>query len=94
MSLYLSPKVRAKLLARNVTEAHVLQCFANRDGKDLFDNRAQHKTTPPTRWFVAETDYGIKLKVVYMLYPDTQLVEIKSAFPPNEDELRIYKTHG
>ena len=94
MSLYLSPKVRQKLLDRNVTEAHVLQCFANRAGRDLFDKRPQHQTVPPTRWFIAETDYGIKLKVVYMLYPDTQVVEIKSAFQPNEDELRIYGTHG
>ena len=95
MSLYLSPKVRQKLLEKHkVTEAQVLQCFANRAGPELMDSRPQHRTDPPTRWFIAQTDYGIKLKVCFMLHPDTNLVEIKSAFPPNEDELRIYKKYG
>src|SRR6218665_2388109 len=63
-------------------------------GKDLFDNRPKHKTDPPTRWFIAETDYGVKLKVCFIYHPDTQLVEIKSAFKPNEDEIAIYNKYG
>lgn len=94
MSLFLSARVREKLLARNITEAHVVQCFANRAGRDLFDNRPKHKTDPPTRWFIAETDYGIKLKVCFIYHQDTQLVEIKSAFKPNDEEVAIYAKHG
>lgn len=95
MSLYLSPRVRQKLLERHkVTEAQVMQCFANRCGRDLIDSRPKHRTDPPTRWFIAETDYGIKLKVCFILHPDTQLVEKKSAFPPNDDEIHIYRKHG
>lgn len=92
MGLFISPRIRQKLLTKHkVTEAQLLQCFANRTAPDLFDNRPEHRTEPPTRWFIAETDYGIKLKVCYVLDLTTKVVEIKSAFPPNDDELRIYK---
>ncbi|RVT49659.1 ADP-ribosyl-(dinitrogen reductase) hydrolase [Rubrivivax albus] len=92
MPLFISPRVREKLKTKhNVTEAQVVQCFANRCGGDLLDRRPQHQTNPPTRWFISETDYGIKLKVCFVYDPTTKLVEIKSAFPPNEDEIAIYK---
>lgn len=95
MPLFISPKVREKLLVKHkVTEAQVLQCFANKTGRDLIDTRPQHRTNPPTRWFIAETDFGLRLKVCYVYDPATQVVEIKSAFPPNAEEERIYKKHG
>jgi hypothetical protein len=95
MPLFISPKVREKLLVKHkVTEAQVLQCFANKTGRDLTDTRPQHRTNPPTRWFIAETDFGLRLKVCYMYDPATQVVEIKSAFPPNAEEERIYKKYG
>ena len=95
MALFISPRVRQKLLTKHkVTEAQVLQCFANKTGRDLLDNRPEHHTDPPTRWFIAQTDFGIRLKVCYVFDPTTQLVEIKSAFPPNEEEERIYKKFG
>lgn len=90
MRLLISPKVRKKLLDKHqVTEAQVVQCFANRFGPTLLDTREQHQTTPPTRWFIAETDYGIKLKVVFVLL-ETGEVALKSAFPPNATENSIY----
>jgi hypothetical protein len=95
MGMFISPRVRAKLLEKhNVTEAHVLQCFANRNGPDLLDRRPQHQTNPPTRWFIAETDYGIRLKVCYVYDKATKMVEIKSAFPPNDKEIEIYNKFG
>ncbi len=95
MGLYISPRVREKLKAKhNVTEAQILQCFANRVGAQLVDNRPEHRTTPPTMWFISETDYGIKLKVCFILDPSTNMVEIKSAFPPNEKEVEIYNRFG
>lgn len=95
MGLFISPKVREKLREKhNVTEAMIVQCFANRSGRDLFDTRAQHVTDPLTRWFIAETDYGVKLKVCYIFDPSTKLVDIKTAFPPNDVELGIYKKHA
>ena len=95
MDFVISPRVREKLLIKHkVTEAQVLQCFANKTGRDLLDNRPEHRTDPPTRWFIAQTDFGIRLKVCYVFDSTTQVVEIKSAFPPNEEEERIYKKFG
>lgn len=93
--LYFSPSVRAKLKNKHqVTEAQVLQCFANREGKYLIDDREEHKTTPPTQWFVASTDYGLMLKVMFVFDPDTKLIEIKSAYPANAEVQRIYNKYA
>jgi hypothetical protein len=95
VGLYISTRVREKLLSKHqVTEGQIIQCFANRTGRDLFDTRPEHRTDPPTRWFIAQTDYGIKLKICFIYDPTTELVEIKSAFSPNEEEIRIYKKYG
>ncbi len=95
MPIFISTAVRAKLLQKHqVTEAQVLQCFANRTGRTLYDTREPHLTNPLTEWFIAETDYGIKLKVCFVFDPTTEMVEIKSAFPPNADEIRIYKKYA
>ena len=69
------------------------QCFANRDGRFLIDDREDHASDPPTYWFIAETDYGVKLKVVFIPYPDGTIY-LRTAYPPNNNELRIYKNHG
>jgi len=89
--LYMSPGVREKLRKRQITEAHVLQCFANRSGKYLIDDREEHKTTPPTKWFVASTDFGIILKVCFIFDPDSNLIEIKTAYPATPVVAAMYK---
>ena len=89
--LYMSPSVREKLRKRQITEAQVLQCFANRNGKFLIDDREEHKTTPPTKWFVASTDYGIILKVCFVLDPSSKLIEIKTAYPATLQVAAMYK---
>lgn len=90
MKLSISAAVREKLANKTppVTESEIVQCFANRIGNDLIDTRADNLTNPLTRWFIAETDYGRKLKVAYM--PTTQGIIIKSAYDPNEVEIRIF----
>ena len=91
MALKISTGVRDKLSRKEppVTEAEIIQCFANKEGKFLLDTREEHKTNPPTQWFISETDYGRKLKVVFMKHKNGD-IEIKSAFNPNETEKRIY----
>lgn len=90
MALKMSPHVRSKLANKTppVTRDEILQCFANLIGNVLIDTRAQHLTDPMTRWFIAETDYGRKLKIVYI--PQNGDIIVKSAYDPNPDELRIY----
>jgi uncharacterized DUF497 family protein len=86
---FFSSGVLEKLTKKhNVAVSEVLECFANRRGKSLTDSRVNHATNPPTRWFVAETDMGRKLKVVYMIVDNS--FEIKTAYPANQQEMDIY----
>ena len=93
-NLYISPDVLDKLRDKHrVSRPEVEQCFMNREGRLLLDNRPQNRTTPPTQWFIAETNRGRQLKVIFVA--DGQGgYNLKSAFEPNEDELRIYSRHG
>ena len=66
-NLIVSPATQAKLKDKhNVTMAEVRQCFLNRKGRLLTDNRALTKTNPPTLWFLAETNRNRYLKIVYI----------------------------
>ena len=91
MPLKMSKKIREKLSLKQppVTEEEIVQCFANKIGGFLIDARETHVTDPPTKWFVSETNYGRKLKVVFILKEGN--IIIKPAFDPNSTELRIYK---
>lgn len=90
LKLIVSAKVLAKLAAKDppVAIKEIHECFTNRTHSYLLDKREEHKTDPPTRWFIAETHYGRKLKIAFML-KDGDVI-IRSAFSPNEEELRIY----
>ena len=94
MKLKISPRVGEKLAQKHgVSAGEALECFANRCGNALKDTRAEHKTNPPSLWLVAETDRGRTLKVVFMLMPDGE-IEIKTAYPANPEEIRIYRKYG
>lgn len=95
MRMFLSPKVRDKLAREdhNVTQDELLQCFANRDRSFATDNRPEHQTPIPTQWFVAETDYGRRLKVVFIYEPSSGVVQIKSAYPATDRVTEIYEKH-
>lgn len=92
-ALKITDAVLLKLRDRHhVSRREVEQCLMNRSGKLLFDNRAYRKTTPPTLWFIALTNQGRALKIVYI--QKGPLIELKTAYEPNEEELRIYKRYG
>lgn len=95
MRMFLSPSVRAKLAQgdHNVTEDEILQCFANRDRSFATDTRPEHQTPIPTQWFVAETDYGRRLKIVFIFDKKAGIVDIKSAYPATAEVTRIYKKY-
>lgn len=83
---------------RKLTQKHgigfseVVEAFANRQGKILEELRTRHRTNPPTLWFISETDYGIKLKVIFV--PTDFGPEIKSAYPADMEAMRIYAKYG
>lgn len=93
LNLRISHAVLAKLKDKHGVERHeVEQCFQNRAGNLLLDIREQHKTDPPTLWFLACTNRGRLLKIVYIL--KSGVIHLRSAFEPNDVEIGIYKRWG
>jgi len=91
MALVISPKIRNKLLQKHgVSEEEIIQCFTSRERGFLVDSRENHRTDPPTHWFIAETDFGKKLKVVFIQSRDNSDIYIKTAYLANEKEMEIY----
>jgi hypothetical protein len=92
-NLKISEVVLKKLAeVHNVTRTEVEQCFSNRLGRLLQDKRALTRTNPPTLWFIAYTNKSRHLKIVYI--QKGNIVELKTAYDPNEEEARIYRRYG
>jgi hypothetical protein len=92
--LFASLNTRRKLKVKhNVSMGEVRQCFKNRSGGFLEDTRAEHATFPATLWFIAPTDSGRMLKVVFMEQAGPTY-EIKTAYEPNEEEERIHAKYS
>lgn len=89
MRLIISPKVLAKLAGKTppVNAKEIYECFLNRDRTYVLDTREDHKSDPPTRWFIAETLYGRKLKIAFI---PLDTITIRSAFNPNAQEMAMY----
>lgn len=93
-NLNISKRITAKLLEKHkVTTTEVFECFFNRTKGLLEDTRVDHKTNPPTLWFIAETDHCRLLKIVFIELPDGNY-EIKTAYAPNENEVIIYERYA
>ena len=90
MNLYISDRIREKLKDdHKVEECEIIECFANRDGRVFEDTRANNQTDPATLWFVAETNRGRILKIVFIQYPDGK-ISIKTAYIPEDGSDRLY----
>lgn len=93
--LIISDKIRMKIGDAShggITDKEVRECFMNRCGKVVRDDREQHRTDPPTQWFVAETHLGKKLKIVYV--EDDEHVYLKSAYLATKTIQEIFDTHA
>jgi uncharacterized DUF497 family protein len=91
LNLNISESIANKLNEKHaVTRDEVEECFYNRIRGLLEDTREQHKTNPPTMWFIAETNEGRLLKVVFIELPN-RTYEIKTAYEPNDKEVNIYE---
>lgn len=94
MKIVITGRIRLKLERKHgVRPEEVEECFANRLGRFLEDTREQHRTVPPTKWFIAETDSDRKLKIVFM-ESEAGDIEIKTAYEPNHEEEKIYEKYG
>ena len=89
-SLIISQQVLQKLQNKhNVTRREIEQCFENRIGNYLEDDREDHRTDPPTFWFVAPTNNERLLKVIFVFLNGN--VYIKSAYEPSETVAKLYE---
>ncbi|MBX9769949.1 MAG: hypothetical protein K2X29_01180 [Candidatus Obscuribacterales bacterium] len=94
MNLLISDAVQTKLREKHrVNEYEILECFVNRKRSTLIDNRERHRTDPPTRWFIADTDNRRRLKVVFIQLTRMDFV-IRTAYEPDVNEERFYQTNS
>lgn len=92
-NLIVSSAIETKIKNKHaVTIAEVRQCFFNRNGRLLVDNRALTKTNPPTLWFIADTNKVRTLKIVYIQIGSQ--IQLKTAYEPNDVEKAIYQQFG
>lgn len=85
LDMRISPEIEEKLRDKHgVSPSEVYECFLNRYGPFFLEERPEHKTNPPSWWFVSETDIGKVLKVVFVHYSDH--FAIKSAFEPEDGQ--------
>lgn len=88
-NLIVTPDIRDKLLLKHqVKEGEVHECFFNRIGPYLLDTNEDHHTDPPTEWFLAETDRGRLLKVIFVFKDGN--IYLKSAYDANQASIHIY----
>lgn len=93
MQIVISDTIRAKLQAKHdVSPKDVHECFGNREGGFLEDDREDHRTDPPTLWFIAPNNHGRQLKVCFVLREGK--VFLRTCYPPNRVEISIYEDRG
>ncbi len=89
MAILIAPGVLEKLADKHgVSKEEVEECFLNRTGPSLVDDREEHAQDPPSQWFISETDRGRVLKVVF--YRDAD-INIRTAYEPSPAAMRVYQ---
>lgn len=92
-NLIVSADVLVKLRDKHrVSQREVEQCFENKCGTYLIDDREDHRSDPPTLWFISETNRGRKLKVVFIFIDGN--VHLRTAFEPHPEAIDIYDRFG
>jgi uncharacterized DUF497 family protein len=92
-TLIISSSIQEKLANKHgVTRREVEQCFENRTGLFVEDDREEHRTNPATLWFVSKTNCNRTLKVVFV--PIDGNIHIKTAFEPSAEVIALYEALG
>ncbi|QNN46495.1 ADP-ribosyl-(dinitrogen reductase) hydrolase [Thermomonas brevis] len=93
MHIVCSEKTKAKLQAKhNVSMKDVRECFMNRTGEVLEDTSEDHKSDPPTTFFVAPNNHGRLLKVCFILRDGT--IYLRTCFEPSAKAIATYRELG
>ena len=92
-NLITSPEILKKLQGKHdVTLREVEQCFESVCGTYLTDTRENHRTDPPTLWFVAPTNTGRMLKVIFIYREGS--IYLKSAYNATAEIQSMYARHA
>lgn len=90
MRIICSEGIRAKLQAKHeVSLKDVYECFENRSRGFLEDSSEEHRTEPPTLWFIAPNNHGRLLKVCFVFRDGA--VYLRTAFPPSASNVAMYE---
>ena len=91
-NIVISESVLAKLQRKhNVDRREVEQCFENIAGPLLYDDREDHKSDPPTVWFISKTNANRLLKIAYI--QRGKMITIRTCYEPNDAEIKIYSRY-
>jgi hypothetical protein len=91
--ILISQAIKDKLRDKHkVCEAEVIQCFENKFGEYLIDDREDHRTDPESLWFISRTNRQKILKVVFMFIDGN--IHLKTAYEPNASEISLYEQEG
>ncbi len=94
-NLRISPKILQKIgqaCHGSLTQRIVEQCFENHCGRLCIDDREEHRTDPPTCWFVALDSGNRLVKVVYV--QDAGVIYLKSAYLADPEIARIFDKYA
>jgi hypothetical protein len=92
MFLYVSDAIEQKILEfHKVTVIEAEEAFSSFNGKMLEDDRAKHRTKPPTYWFLSETYDGRLLKLVMKILWDDKIAFLRTAYEPSDEEINYYE---
>lgn len=92
-TLIISPALIQKLQDKHaVIRREVEQCFENRVGNYVEDDREEHITDPPTLWFVSPTNCDRLLKIIFVFLDGN--IYIKSAYEPSQKVIELYDLKG
>jgi uncharacterized DUF497 family protein len=92
-NLIISSDVLEKLRGKHgVSAREIEQCFENKCGLYLEDDREDNRTDPATLTFIASTNQGRLLKVAFIFIHGN--VHIKTAFEPDDGDIAFYERNG
>lgn len=95
MALIIAPVIAAKIERPDhgsLTRKEIEQCFENHCGGYCTDSREEHRTDPPTLWFVGETNQRRRLKIVFIQVGSD--IVLKSAYPASPEVERIFNKYS
>lgn len=95
MTVIIVPAIAAKIEQSDhgsLTRKEIEQCFENHCGGYCTDNREEHRTDPPTLWFVGETNQRRRLKIVFIQRGND--IVLKSAYPATQEIERIFHKYS